>query len=90
MGPDHEIRQATTFEEKVKVFNYQFFPLVLDADLSDMENYAYLEEVKIPPRITEDMVSTEIRRASVHRAPGLNGIPNCFLQAIGKPLVLAL
>jgi hypothetical protein len=89
-GQDLETRWATTFEEKVKAFSRQFFPPVPEADLSDMENYTYPEEVESPPRITEDMVGAEIRRAPAHKAPGPDGIPNCFLHAMGKPLVLAL
>jgi hypothetical protein len=35
-GQDHEIRRATTFEEKVKVFSCQFFPPVLEGPLCIM------------------------------------------------------
>ena len=87
---DSEAKKATTFQEKVEAFGRQFFPPVPEADLGNMEGYAYPEEVEVPPRITEDMVGRELKRAAPNKAPGPDGIPNGFLQAMGSPLIRAL
>lgn len=83
-------QRVDTFEEKCEAFHRQFFPPTPDADLSDMSPAEYPPDLDSLPIISYDTVSSVVRRTSPFKAPGVDGIPTGFLQAMGEPLVCAL
>jgi Reverse transcriptase (RNA-dependent DNA polymerase)/Endonuclease-reverse transcriptase len=87
---DSENGRAETFLDKVKVFHRQFFPPEPDADLSDIQHYAYPTEREQPPQISLDMVRSALRNTAPFKAPGVDGIPTGFLQAMGDPFLRAV
>ena len=81
---------AMTFEEKTAILHARFFPPEPDADLSDMQGYTYPAELEEAPQITREMVAAALANTAPFKAPGVDGIPTGFLQAMGEPLVQAI
>lgn len=73
--------------DKAKLFRSVFFPTPPDADLEDLQNAEYNDQIEMPS-IEEREVKNAIRTASPLKAPGPDGIANKALQA-GKTLVAA-
>jgi hypothetical protein len=60
------------------------------ADLDDIPGSAIPSKIEPAPLITAEIVQAALYRAAPFKAPGPDGIPMGFLQAIGEPIVLAL
>ena len=67
-----------------------FFPEEPQADLSDMEGFQHSPEVKQLPQPTADDIRAVMRRQLPFSAPGIDGIPNSFLRALGDSFVEAM
>lgn len=76
---------ATLPEDKIQLLAGSFFPTPPDPDLSDLNGYVYPQprEFKV---ITEEEIRRAIKRASIGKAPGLDGIPNEILHTLIEPL----
>jgi len=76
-----ETQQAVTDPaKKADIFRDTFFPVPPEADLEDIRNAHYDDQVDMPP-VTEKEVRDAIRAASPLKAPGPDGIINKALQA---------
>lgn len=77
---------ATTPEEKAALFKETFFPTPPEANLADMENAVYNDQLTMPP-VTEQEVDDTIQEAAPLKALGPDGIINKALQ-LAKPLII--
>jgi hypothetical protein len=66
-------------EEKAETLRQTFFPPPLQADLSDIEGYAYPPPIECPD-ITTPEIEKAVRRSSPNKAPGTDGIINGILH----------
>jgi ribonuclease HI len=66
-------------EEKAETLRQTFFPPPLQADLSDIEGYAYPPPI-VCPDITIPEIEKAVRRTSPNKAPGTDGIINGILH----------
>ncbi len=80
-----EAWEAVSAEDKAERLRAQFFPEEASADLSDIEGYQYPQPVEQLPQVTPEMVGEVMSRRLAFSAPGVDGIPNAFLKAMGKP-----
>ena len=71
---------AAINSEKTDVLKRSFFPAPPPADLSDLHNYQYPEDVPFQPVITVQQIRNAIKRATPSKAPGPDGITNKVLQ----------
>jgi DNA topoisomerase IB len=67
------------------LFRNIFFPPPPEADLEDIQNAEYNDQIELPP-ITEKEVRDAIRAASPRKAPGPDSIINRALQVGSKLL----
>ncbi len=81
---------AVTPQEKAEMLKKHFFPGELQADLSDMEGAVYPPEVEPLPQISAEDIQDLMARQQALSAPGIDGIPNAFLRAMGKPFAEAV
>jgi hypothetical protein len=65
-------------EDKAQRLRQSFSPPPPQADLSDTEAYEYPSRVEVPD-ITTLEIERAIRRASLNKAPGADGITNSIL-----------
>ncbi|KDN71155.1 putative zinc knuckle, partial [Colletotrichum sublineola] len=70
---------ATTPEEKAALFKETFFPPPPEANLEDINNESYSNQIALPP-ITQSEVEEAIQEAASLKAPGPDGITNMALQ----------
>ena len=84
---------ATTASDKAAALRNRFFPQV-DVDLTDITDCEFTgtlaTEQYIDQKATKWEVYLALRRAKPDKCPGIDEIPNQFLQAMGEPLVQAL
>ncbi|RYN71832.1 hypothetical protein AA0119_g13652, partial [Alternaria tenuissima] len=73
-------QEVTDPAKKADIFRDTFFPVPPEADLEDIRNAHYDDQVDMPP-VTEKEVRDAIRAASPLKAPGPDGIINKALQA---------
>ncbi|KAF7139736.1 hypothetical protein CNMCM5793_007671 [Aspergillus hiratsukae] len=79
---------AETFKEKATVFHNQFFP---PEPVAEAETpLTRIMEIESAPRVSEEMVRAALGNMAPNKAPGIDGIPAGFLQAMGDPLIKAL
>ncbi|OHW95285.1 reverse transcriptase-like protein [Colletotrichum incanum] len=76
---------ATTREEKTELFWRTFFPAPPEANLKDIENATYEEQLILPP-ISVPEVEEATQKAAPLKAPGPDGITNKALQ-LAKPWI---
>ncbi|GAE00303.1 hypothetical protein CIMG_02747, partial [Paecilomyces variotii No. 5] len=76
-------------EQKADLLTETFFPNPPVANLNNIWDFPYLDEVEIP-KITEPELQQVIQDAGVDKAPGPDGIPNRVLQATTDTLTLFL
>ncbi|KAJ3560528.1 hypothetical protein NPX13_g9271 [Xylaria arbuscula] len=80
-----ELRHPTTgqkaikAEEKAQLLRETFFPIPPDADLDDINNATYTDQIPMPP-ITTNEVECAIQATPPLKAPGPDGIPNLILK----------
>ncbi|RYP40777.1 hypothetical protein DL767_001423 [Monosporascus sp. MG133] len=72
-------RKAVKAEEKAQLLREAFFPTPPDANLEDINNVTYTDQIPIPP-ITTQKVENAILATPSLKAPGQDGIPNLILQ----------
>lgn len=79
--PDLKTEDSVTHttKEKSKVLLETFFPLPLQGDLSDTEDYQYLLTIDTSP-ILKTKTLTVIKNLSSYKAPEPNTIPNIAIQ----------
>lgn len=78
--------EAVRPEEKASLLRDTFFPKPPEADLNDLENAEYHDQIPMP-NITEKEILDAIQAAAPLKAPGPDGIPNKVLQAASSILV---
>lgn len=79
---------AETVEAKTDLLSQSFFPQIPAADLSDMDNAVYPEQLPFP-EIPRHEIERVIRSTPPDKAPGEDTIPNSFWHKItGIPKVL--
>jgi hypothetical protein len=69
------------------VFRHALFSTPLEADLSDIPGYNYLEEVPMEALLTPREVKAAVINTAPYKATGPNGIPNTALQH-ALPMIL--
>ena len=85
--PDGEMERDP--ERKAKLLQEAFFPTPPEAELSDLEGFAY-QEPHTFPCITQNEIERAIRSTSPKKAPGPDGIPNHVLQELSPILAPVL
>jgi hypothetical protein len=78
---------ATTPVEKAEALKTRFFPFMPDAHLSDIPNAFYPPEMPSPMSISEEEISSVIKKLHPFKAAGSDGIPFFILKFLGSPLV---
>ncbi|RAO74375.1 uncharacterized protein BHQ10_010387 [Talaromyces amestolkiae] len=79
---------AESVEEKTALLSKAFFPQIPKADLSDIDNAVYPEQLYFPT-IPRHEIETVIRSTPPDKAPGADAIPNSLWhKIIGLPVVL--
>jgi len=82
-----EEQLESTFAGKVEIFKEQFFPPSPEADLSDIADYSYQQQIEQDATITEEEIQRAIRKQGPNKAPGPSQIPNLAIQ-LGEELLL--
>ncbi|KAK1485910.1 zinc knuckle, partial [Colletotrichum abscissum] len=76
---------ATTPEEKAALFKETFFPPPPEANLEDIDNASYSNQIGLPP-VSESEVEDAIQEAAPLKAPGPDGVTNLALQ-VARPWI---
>lgn len=71
--------------QKAELLRESFFPVPPIADLDDITDAAYGEEIPLPPITTKEILDA-IYAASPHKSPGPDGLPNHILH-IAAPIL---
>ena len=82
----------STIEGKAKALCRRFYPNV-EANTSDVLGLRRLdarEELEIEQQVVVDKIRAVLQSVKPDKCPRADEIPNCFLQAIGEPLVKAI
>jgi hypothetical protein len=87
--PGEEILHYSN-EEKATILAEQFFPLPVEADLSDIPGFTYLEPRTIKKEVEEEDIITALKGLAPDKALGLKKITNQFLKTCGEQLALVL
>jgi len=93
--PDLQLNRAltSTVEGKARALAERFWPTV-EADLTDITDQNFItragESLEMHQTVTVDEVYSILKRVKPNKCPGIDGIPNRFLQAMGAPLVQAI
>jgi exonuclease III len=93
--PDMQWQGTTysTIEGKAEALCGRFYPNV-QADTSDVEpglrQLGAREELEMEQRVVADDIRAILRSIKPDKGPGIDEIPNRFLQAMGEPLVNAM
>jgi hypothetical protein len=81
---------ATTLSEKAEALKSRFFPPMPSADLTDIPHASYPAKIPSPMSISEDEISSIIKKLHPFTAAGSDGIPFFVLKCLGSPLVCYL
>ncbi|EEA25056.1 reverse transcriptase, putative [Talaromyces marneffei ATCC 18224] len=82
-------RTAETVEAKTALLSESFFPAIPEADLADIDNAVYPEQLPFP-EITRHEIEQVVRSTPPDKAPGEDTIPNSFWhKIISVPVVLS-
>ena len=93
--PDLQLNGAltSTVEGKATALAERFWPTV-EADLTDItdQNFATrgVEPLEMRRTVTDEEVYSILKKVKPDKCPGIDGIPNRFLQAMGAPLARAI
>jgi hypothetical protein len=68
---------AETVEAKTKLLSEAFFPAIPEADLANIDNAIYTDQVKFP-EITRHKIEQVIHSTPPDKAPSEDSIPNSF------------
>uniref|UniRef100_A0A093V209 RNA-directed DNA polymerase from mobile element jockey n=1 Tax=Talaromyces marneffei PM1 TaxID=1077442 RepID=A0A093V209_TALMA len=74
-------RTAETVEAKTALLSESFFPAIPEADLADIDDAMYLEQLPFP-EISRHEIESVVRSTAPDKAPGKDGIPNSFWHKI--------
>ncbi|KAL4412137.1 reverse transcriptase [Colletotrichum abscissum] len=77
---------VTTPEEKAALFKETFFPPPQEANLEDIDNTSYSNQIGLPP-VSESEVEDAIQEAAPLKALGPDGITNLALQ-VARPWIM--
>ena len=77
-------------KEKATILIEQFFPLPVEADLSDILGSIYPEPRTIKKEVDEEDIIIALKGLAPNKALGLKKITNYFLKTCGEQLVLVL
>jgi hypothetical protein len=86
---------AHTISEKAEFLKARFYPTI-EADLSDIEDLSFSREsflrntLQVGQEATKEEVESILRSRKPFKAPGIDGIPNGFLQAMGSKMAEAI
>ncbi len=78
---------ATTPSEKAEALNTRYFPPMPDADVSDIPDASYPAELPSSMSISEEEISSVIKKSHPFKAAGSDGIPFFVLKCLRSPLV---
>jgi hypothetical protein len=84
-----------TIPEKAEFLKARFCPTT-EADLTDVEDLQFSQEsflpnqIKVDKKATKEEVELVLKSRKPFKAPGLDGIPNGFLQAMGTRMAEAI
>jgi hypothetical protein len=80
-----------TIQEKAEALQARFY-LTVEADLSDIkettfkDNSCYPNLIQVSQEATKEDIESILRTTKAFKAPGIDGITNGFLQAMGSKL----
>lgn len=79
---------ARTISEKPEALRERFYPIV-EADLSDIDDTSFSEgsfsqnPIEVSQKATREEVESLLKSQKPFRAPGIDGVPNGYLRAVG-------
>jgi hypothetical protein len=82
---------ASTIQEKAEALRARFYPIV-EADLSDIKEREFVDSsfpqspIQISQQATQEEVEAILRSRKPWKAPGMDGVPNGFLRAMGTKM----
>jgi len=77
-------------KEKATILIEQFFPLPVEADLSNIPGFTYPEPRTIKKEVEEEDIITALKGLAPNKALGLKKITNQFLKTCEEQLALVL
>lgn len=86
---------ASTIMEKAEFLRARFYPTI-EADLTDIEDFSFsresfpLNSIEVDRKATREEVESILKSRKPFKAPGIDGIPNGFLQAMGTEMAEAI
>src|SRR5204863_8178157 len=87
MREDGSMWEANTAEEKANQLRAQFFPEKTEADLSDIEDFQYLQSVEQLLQVISEMMSDVMSKWLLYSASEADEIPNVFLKTMSESFV---
>jgi hypothetical protein len=86
---------AHTIAEKAEFLRARFYP-TMEADLTDINDFSFSREsfppdsIEVSQEATKEEVESTLKSRKPFKAPGIDGIPNGFLQAMGSRMAEAI
>src|SRR3979490_1943338 len=86
---------TSTIMEKAEFLWARFYP-TMEADLTDIEDFSFSREsflsnpIEVSQEATRDEVESILKSRKPFKAPGIDGIPNGILQAMGTKMAEAV
>jgi hypothetical protein len=86
---------TSTIMEKAEFLRARFYPTI-EADLTDIEDFPFsresfpLNSIEVDRRATREEVESTLKSRKPFKAPGIDGIPNGILQAMGTRMAEAI
>ena len=86
---------ASTIMEKAEFLQARFYPMI-EADLTDIEDLSFSRDsfppnqIEVGQEATREEVESILKSRKPFKAPGIDGIPNGLLQAIGTKMAEAI
>ena len=86
---------TSTIIEKAEFLQARFYPII-EADFTNIENLSFSREsfspnqIKISQEATREEVESILKSRKPFKAPGIDGIPNGLLQAMGTKMAEAI
>ncbi len=83
----HSLGTATTPSEKAEALKSRLFPPMPSADLTNIPHASYPAEIPSPLSISEDEISSVIKKSHPFKAAHSDGIPFFVMKCLGGLLV---
>src|SRR5947207_15374689 len=87
MQENESMWKANTAEEKTNQLRAQFFSEKTETDLSDIEDFQYLQSVEQLPQVISEMMSDVMSKQLLYSASEADEISNVFLKTMSESFI---